>query len=63
LAEQRRLRDHRRRDRSPATDGTTNFSVLKGTSKIVMVAFDLPYLAGYDMRKLALIERKTHLKS
>jgi bifunctional non-homologous end joining protein LigD len=51
----------------PATDGTTDFSVLqnelKGTStKIVMVAFDLLYLNGCDMRKLPLIERKTHLK-
>jgi bifunctional non-homologous end joining protein LigD len=51
----------------PATDGTTDFSVLqnelKGTStKIVMVAFDLLYLNGYDLRKLPLIERKAHLK-
>jgi bifunctional non-homologous end joining protein LigD len=40
----------------PAADGTTDFSVLqnelKGTSKkIVMVAFDLLYLNGYDLRK------------
>jgi bifunctional non-homologous end joining protein LigD len=27
-----------------------------------MVAFDLLYLNGYDLRKLPLIERKTHLK-
>jgi len=51
----------------PATDGTTDFSVLqkelKGTStKIVMVAFDLLYLNGYDLRKLPLVERKAHLK-
>ena len=51
----------------PAADGTTDFSVLqnelKGKStKIVMVAFDLLYLNGYDLRKLPLIERKTHLK-
>jgi bifunctional non-homologous end joining protein LigD len=51
----------------PAADGTTDFSVLqnelKGTStKIVMVAFDLMYLNGYDLRKLPLIERKTLLK-
>jgi bifunctional non-homologous end joining protein LigD len=51
----------------PATDGTTDFSVLqnelKGKStKIVMVAFDLLYLNGYDLRKLPLTERKTHLK-
>jgi bifunctional non-homologous end joining protein LigD len=51
----------------PAENGTTDFSVLqnelKGKSnKIVMVAFDLLYLNGYDLRKLPLIERKTHLK-
>jgi len=51
----------------PAADGTTDFSVLqnelKGKSnKIVMVAFDLLYLNGYDLRKLPLIERKSHLK-
>src|SRR5258708_15483790 len=51
----------------PATNGTTDFSVLqnelKGRSKkIVLVAFDLLYLKGYDLRKLPLIERKAHLK-
>ncbi len=51
----------------PAADGTTDFSVLqnelKGRStRIVMVAFDLLYLNGYDLRKLPLIERKAHLK-
>jgi bifunctional non-homologous end joining protein LigD len=51
----------------PAADGTTDFSVLqnelKGTStSIVMVAFDLLYLNGYDLRKLPLEERKSHLK-
>ena len=51
----------------PAADGTTDFSVLqnelKGKSdKIVMVAFDLLYLNGYDLRKLPLIERKALLK-
>jgi bifunctional non-homologous end joining protein LigD len=51
----------------PAADGTTDFSVLqnqlKGKSdKIVMVAFDLLYLNGYDLRKMALVERKTLLK-
>ena len=35
----------------------------RGTNtKIVMVAFDLLYLNGYDLRKLPLIERKAHLK-
>jgi bifunctional non-homologous end joining protein LigD len=51
----------------PAADGTTDFSVLqnelKGKStKIVMVVFDLLYLNGYDLRKLPLKERKSHLK-
>jgi bifunctional non-homologous end joining protein LigD len=50
-----------------AADGTTDFSVLqnqlKGKSdKIVMVAFDLLYLNGYDLRKLPLVDRKAHLK-
>ena len=49
----------------PAADGTTDFSVLqnelKGKStRIVMVAFDLLYLNGYDLRKLPLVERKAH---
>ena len=47
----------------PSADGTTDFSVLqnelKGRStKIVLVAFDLLYLDGYDLRKLPLFERK-----
>jgi len=51
----------------PAADGTTDFSVLqnelKGRStKIVMVAFDLLYFNGYDLRKLPLFERKALLK-
>jgi ATP-dependent DNA ligase len=51
----------------PAEDGTTDFSMLqnelKGRSnKIVMVAFDLLYLNGYDLRKLPLFERKALLK-
>jgi bifunctional non-homologous end joining protein LigD len=51
----------------PATNGTTDFSVLqnelKGRStKIVLVAFDLLYLNGYDLRKLPLFERKALLK-
>src|SRR5437660_4861047 len=51
----------------PAEDGTTDFSVLqnelKGKStKIVMVAFDLLYLNGFDLRKLPLVERKSHVK-
>jgi bifunctional non-homologous end joining protein LigD len=51
----------------PAADGTTDFSVLqnelKGSStKIVLVAFDLLYLNGRDLRKLPLVERKAILK-
>jgi bifunctional non-homologous end joining protein LigD len=52
---------------APAKDGTTDFSVLqnelKGKStKIALVAFDLLYLNGYDLRQLPLIERKAHLR-
>jgi bifunctional non-homologous end joining protein LigD len=51
----------------PAADGTTDFSMLqnelKGKStKIVLIAFDLLYLNGYDLRKLPLVERKALLK-
>src|ERR1700720_3324675 len=51
----------------PAKNGTTDFSVLqnelKGRSKkIVMVAFDLLYLNGYDLRKVPLVERKAMLR-
>jgi bifunctional non-homologous end joining protein LigD len=51
----------------PSANGTTDFSVLqnelKGKStKIVLVAFDLLYLNGYDLRSLPLVERKMHLK-
>jgi bifunctional non-homologous end joining protein LigD len=51
----------------PAADGSTDFSVLqnelKGRStKIVLVAFDLLYLNGYDLRKLPLTQRKALLK-
>ena len=51
----------------PSTDGTTDFSALqnelKGPSKkIVLVAFDLLYLNGHDLRKLPLFERKPRLK-
>jgi bifunctional non-homologous end joining protein LigD len=51
----------------PSADGTTDFSVLqnelKGRSKkIVLVAFDLLYLNGYDLRRLPLFERKVQLR-
>ncbi|MGY4253410.1 bifunctional non-homologous end joining protein LigD [Bradyrhizobium sp. USDA 4516] len=52
----------------PAADGTTDFSVLqnelKGKSKtIVLVAFDLLYLNGRDIRKLPLFQRKAELRN
>ena len=51
----------------PSADGATDFSVLqnelKGHSKkIVLVAFDLLYLNGCDLRKLPLTERKAQLR-
>jgi bifunctional non-homologous end joining protein LigD len=51
----------------PAADGTTDFSVLQnelkgGSTSIVLVAFDLLYLNGRDLRKLPLFQRKTELK-
>jgi bifunctional non-homologous end joining protein LigD len=51
----------------PAADGTTDFTVLqnelKGKStKIVMVAFDLLYFDGQDLRRLPLLERKAILQ-
>ena len=52
---------------SAVVDGTTDFSVLqnelKDTSKrTVLVAFDLLYLNGRDLRKLPLHQRKAELK-
>ncbi len=51
----------------PAADGSTDFSLLqnelKGSSKsIVLVAFDLLYLNGRDIRKEPLFRRKAELK-
>jgi bifunctional non-homologous end joining protein LigD len=51
----------------PAADGTTDFSVLQNELKgkstsIVLVAFDLLYLNGRDLRKLPLFQRKAELK-
>jgi bifunctional non-homologous end joining protein LigD len=51
----------------PAADSTADFSVLRNelkgkSTKIAMVAFDLLYITGYDLRKLPLIERKALLK-
>jgi bifunctional non-homologous end joining protein LigD len=51
----------------PSSDGTSDFAVLQNelkckSTKIVMVAFDLLYLNGDDLRKLPLFERKALLK-
>jgi bifunctional non-homologous end joining protein LigD len=51
----------------PAANGARDFSMLqnelKGTStRIVLIAFDLLYLNGRDLRKLPLFERKAELK-
>ncbi|MEH6952621.1 non-homologous end-joining DNA ligase [Nitrobacter sp. NHB1] len=51
----------------PAADGTTDFSVLQKelrgkSTRIVLVAFDLLYLNGRDLRKLPLFQRKAELK-
>jgi bifunctional non-homologous end joining protein LigD len=51
----------------PAADGTTDFSILQNELKgkstsIVLVAFDLLYLNGRDLRKLPLHQRKAELK-
>jgi bifunctional non-homologous end joining protein LigD len=50
-----------------AADGTTDFSVLQNELKgkstsIMLVAFDLLYLNGRDIRKLPLFQRKAELK-
>ncbi|MEY9124743.1 hypothetical protein ABH994_006515 [Bradyrhizobium yuanmingense] len=67
LAVGRRGRSRGKSGALPADDGTTDFSVLqnelKGRStKIVMVAFDLLYLNGRDLRSVTLFERKTLLR-
>jgi bifunctional non-homologous end joining protein LigD len=51
----------------PQANGATDFSVLQKelegrSDKIVLVAFDLLYLNGQDLRALPLFERKTHLE-
>ncbi|MCP2213951.1 non-homologous end-joining DNA ligase [Bradyrhizobium diazoefficiens] len=51
----------------PAADGSTDFSVLQNELKgkstsIVLVAFDLLYLNGRDIRKEPLLRRKAELK-
>ena len=51
----------------PSANGVSDFAVLqnelKGRStKIVLVAFDLLYLNGHDLRKLPLTARKAELR-
>jgi bifunctional non-homologous end joining protein LigD len=51
----------------PAADGSTDFSVLQNELKgkstsIVLIAFDLMYLNGRDIRKEPLVRRKDELK-
>jgi bifunctional non-homologous end joining protein LigD len=51
----------------PAADGTTDFSVLQNELKgrstsIVLVAFDLLYINGRDVRREPLLRRKAELK-
>jgi bifunctional non-homologous end joining protein LigD len=51
----------------PSSNGTTDFSVLQNelrgrSTKIVLVAFDLLYLNGYNLRAMPLVERKAQLK-
>jgi bifunctional non-homologous end joining protein LigD len=52
----------------PSVDGTADFSGLQNelrgkSTRIVLVAFDLLYLNGRDLRKLPLTERKAVLKN
>jgi bifunctional non-homologous end joining protein LigD len=52
----------------PAADGVSDFSVLQNelrgkSTKLVLCAFDLLYLNGYDMRKAPLFERKAALRA
>jgi bifunctional non-homologous end joining protein LigD len=53
----------------PAEDGTTDFAVLQKvlraaqpSNQLVMYAFDLLYLNGYDMRRAPLVTRKAELE-
>jgi bifunctional non-homologous end joining protein LigD len=51
----------------PAADGVSDFSVLQNelrgqSNKLVLYAFDLLYLNGYDMRKATLLQRKAALR-
>jgi bifunctional non-homologous end joining protein LigD len=51
----------------PAADGTTDFATLQKelrgkSTKLVLYAFDLLYLDGYDLRRAPLAERKSLLE-
>jgi bifunctional non-homologous end joining protein LigD len=67
MAHKRRVRDHRRGSGRPGSRWHHRLSVLQNelkakSTKTVMVAFDLLYLSGYDLRKLPLIQRKALLE-
>jgi len=67
LAHQSRLSGHRRWDRRTCSGRHDRFLVLqkefKGKStSIVLIAFDLLYLNGRDLRKLPLFQRKAELR-
>jgi bifunctional non-homologous end joining protein LigD len=52
----------------PAANGVSDFSVLQNelrgkSTKLVLYAFDLLYLNGYDMRKAPLFQRKAALRT
>jgi bifunctional non-homologous end joining protein LigD len=52
----------------PSANGVSDFSVLQNelrgkSNKLVLYAFDLLYLNGYDLRKAPLFERKAALRS
>jgi bifunctional non-homologous end joining protein LigD len=53
---------------APAADGVSDFSVLQNelrgkSNKLVLYAFDLLYLNGFDMRKAPLFQRKAALRT
>jgi bifunctional non-homologous end joining protein LigD len=52
----------------PSEDGVSDFSVLQNelrgkSNKLVLYAFDLLYLNGFDMRKAPLLQRKAALRT
>jgi len=52
----------------PSADGVSDFAVLQNelrgkSKKLVLYAFDLLYLDGYDMREAPLFQRKAALRA